>query len=193
MQTFDINQGKKEKAIKQVVKANVKHLKGFAKFCYGLTIFLRILAAALGLANVLYVVLFSHNALDIIYLIMSFGFPYGFSLLSATVYFITASGEYRFRGEEKIAFAGGGFEYIFRDSRTGLTDTLFVFRVLYENIGRHDYDDKTKVLTLHGKIIGDTYENGELKVSDEYNEITLLDAYGFSVKRLLDENCRHGE
>lgn len=39
------------------------------------------------------------------------------------------------------------------------------------------------------KIIGDTYENGELKTSDEYNEISLLDVYDFSVKQLLDENC----
>lgn len=53
----------------------------------------------------------------------------------------------------------------------------------------YEYDDKTKILTLYGKIIGDTYENGELKTSDEYNEISLLDVYDFSVKQLLDENC----
>lgn len=63
------------------------------------------------------------------------------------------------------------------------------FNVLYENISKYEYDDKTKILTLYGKIIGDTYENGELKTSDEYNEISLLDVYDFSVKQLLDENC----
>ena len=58
MQFYEINQGKRKKAIKQVVKANVKTSKGFVKFCYGLTWFLRILAVILGLANILYVVFF---------------------------------------------------------------------------------------------------------------------------------------
>ena len=59
MQSYEINQGKRKKAIKQVVKANVKISKGFVKFCYGLTWFLRILAVILGLANILYVVFLS--------------------------------------------------------------------------------------------------------------------------------------
>lgn len=56
MQSYEINHSKRKNAIKQVVKANVKTAKGFVKFCYGLTWFLRILAVILGLANILYVV-----------------------------------------------------------------------------------------------------------------------------------------
>ena len=180
MRSFEINQSKRKKAIKQVVKANVKTAKGGVKFCYGLTWFLRILAVFGGLANILYVVFLSNYIVDIIFLIMTFGFPYGLSFLSAIVYIISASGEYRLRRRETITFANGGFVYSYHDDRAGLSNTIFAFNVLY---------DKTKVLTLYGKIIGDTYENDELKASDEYNEISLLDVYDFSVKQLLDENC----
>jgi len=189
MQSYEINQGKRKKAIKQVVKTNVKTSKGFVKFCYGLTWFFRILAVVLGLANILYVVFLSSYVVDIIFLIMTFGFPYGLSFLSAIVYIISAGGEYRLRRRETITFANGGFVYSYHDDRVGLSDAIFAFNVLYENISKYDYDDKTKILTLYGKIIGDTYENGELKASDEYNEISLLDVYDFSVKQLLDENC----
>ncbi len=73
-------------------RAGMKPLKGFAKFCYGMAIFLRVLAVALGLANILYIVFFSKDALGIVLLPITFGFPYGLSFLPATVYFISAAG-----------------------------------------------------------------------------------------------------
>ena len=102
MQSYEVNQRKRKKAIKQVVKINVKTAKGGVKFCYGLTWFLRILAVILGLANILYVVFLSSYVVDIIFLIMTFGFPYGLSFLSAIVYIISAGGEYRLRRRETI-------------------------------------------------------------------------------------------
>ena len=188
MQSCEVNQGKRKKAIKQLVKTNVKEAKGFVKFCYGLALFFRILAVILGLANILYVVFLSRNALDLIYLIMTFGFTYGLSFLPATVYIVSTSVEYCMRRRETITFVDGGFVYSYHDDRVGLSDAIFAFNVLYENISKYDYDDKTKILTLYGKIVGDTYENGELKESDEFNEISLLDVYDFSVKQLLDES-----
>lgn len=199
MQSYEGNRSKRRKAIKQVVKANVKTAKGGVKFCYGLTWFIRILAVILGSANILYIVFLSNDAIDAILLILTFGFPYGLSFLPATVYIVSAGGEYRLRRKEKITLVDGGFVYSYHDDRVnlvysshndrvGLSNIVFAFTVLYENVSKYDYDDKTKALTLHGKIIGDTYENEELKVSNEYNEISLLDVYDFSVKQLLDEN-----
>lgn len=189
MKTLEINKRKHQKAMRQIIKNNVKTAKSFVKFCYGLTQFLRILAVILGLANILYVVFLSDYIVDIIFLIMTFGFPYGLSFLSAIVYIISACGEYRLRRRETITFANGGFVYSYHDDRVGLSDTVFAFNVLYENINKYKYDDKTKKLTLYGKIIGDIYENGEMKVSDEYNEISFLDVYNISIKQLLNENC----
>lgn len=188
MQSYKVNQGKRKKAIKQLVKTNVKAAKGFVKFCYGLTWFLRILAVILGLANILYVVFLNRDAFNPFFLIAIVGYTYGLSFLPAAVYIFSISNEYSLRKREAITFVDGGFVYSFHDDRVGLSDSIFAFNVLYENISRYDYDDKTKILTLYGKIVGETYENGELKESDEYNEISLLDVYDFSVKQLLDES-----
>lgn len=189
MHAYDINQGKRKKAIRQVVKVNTKNAKGFVKFCYGLTWFLRILAIILGLANILYVAYLSSYIVDIVYPIMAFGVPYGFSFLSATVYIISASREYSFRKRETIILEDNGFVYSYHDDRIVLLDTIFVFRAAYENICKYDYDAKTKILTLYGKIVGYIYENGEQKEICEINEVSLLDTYDVSLKQLLDNNC----
>lgn len=189
METFNVDPAKRKKALKQVVKKNVKDAKGFPKFCYGLTITLRILACVLGLANILYVIFLSSYAVDIIFLIMTFGFPYGLSFMSAIVYIISCGGEYRLRRRETITLANGGFVYSYHDDRVGLKDTIFGFNVLYDRIQRFEYDKKTRCITLYGSILVDTYENGELKSSDEYNEISLLDVFEVDVKELLENNC----
>ena len=72
----------------------------------------------------------SSNVADIIFLIMTFGFPYGLSLLSAIVYIISAGGEYRLRRRETITFANGGFVYSYHDDRVGLSDAIFSMRIL---------------------------------------------------------------
>lgn len=190
MQTYDIDQTKRKKAIKKIVKINVKNTKGFVKFCYGLTIFLRILAILLGAANILYVIFFSSYAVDIIMLIITFGFPYGLSFLPATVYVISMGGEYRLRKSETVTFTETGFIYSYHDNRLGFSDSILAFHIVYEKIARFAFEEKTRILTLYGKITGDIYENGELEKSDEYSEISLLDAYNISLEQLLEENIR---
>lgn len=189
METYNVDSSKRKKALKQVVKKNVRNAKGFPKFCYGLTIALRVLACVLGLANILYVIFLSDYVVDIIFLIMTFGFPYGLSFMSAIVYIISCGGEYRLRRRETITLANGGFVYSYHDDRVGLKDTIFGFNVLFEKIQRYDYDAKTRCITLYGSVIVDMYEDGELKSSDEYNEISLLDVFEIEVKDLLEKNC----
>ena len=189
MQTYNVNYNKRKKALKQVVKTNVKTSKGLVKFCYGLTIFLRILSIILGVANILYVFLLSDYLVDIIFLIITFGVPYSLSFLPATVYIMSVGGEYRLRKQETVTLNNGGFVYSYHDDRVGLSDTIFAFNVFYEKIDTFRYDEKTGILTLRGIIVGDTYENGDLKNSIEFNEISLLDVYDVSIKQLLEKNC----
>lgn len=189
MKTYDVDGKKRKKALKRIVKVNIKDSKGFVKFCYGLTWFLRTLAVALGIANIIYVMFFSNHFVEIIFLIMTFGFPYGLSYLSAIVYIISAGGEYRLRRRETITLANDGFVYGYHDDRVGLSDAVFGFNVSYNKIEKYEYDEGTKLLTLYGTIVGNTYENGEFKNSDEYNQISMLDVYDISINKLLTENC----
>lgn len=190
MQTYHINKKKRKKALKNVVKNNIQNSKGFVKFCYGLTVFFRLLAVALGITTILYVILIREYLFYLGLLIMTFGFPFAFSFLPATVYTVSCGGEYRLRRRESIALSTEGFVYSFRDDRVGLVDMMFGFNVFFEKIDRFDYDEKTKCLTLYGTFMVDTYENNEVKESCEYKEFSLLDIYDIELKKILEKNVR---
>lgn len=177
---------KKRKALKSIARANLKDAKSFVKFCYGLTIFLRVLAVALAGANILYILFVSKDAIDAIFLIMTFGFPFAFSFLPATVYTMSTSSEYRMRRNETVTLMRGyGLVYRYQDNRAGLTIPFFTFSVRYDDIKDCVYNEKTKLLRIRGRIIGEVCENGELKSSDEYTEISFLDVYGVSIQEML--------
>ena len=81
----------KRKALKQVVKENLKASKGFVKFCYVLTFLLWITAVILGILNIIYVIQ-HNNPLALVFLILTFLFPFLFSALPATVYIVACGG-----------------------------------------------------------------------------------------------------
>lgn len=177
---------KKRKALKSIARANLKDAKSSVKFCYGLTIFLRVLAVVLAGANILYILFVSKDAIDAIFLIMTFGFPFALSFLPAIVYTMSTSSEYRMRRNETVKLMRDyGLVYCYQDNRAGLTNPVFTFSVQYNDIKDCVYNEKTKLLRIRGKIIGEVYENGELKSSDEYTEISFLDVYGVSIQEML--------
>lgn len=192
MQSFEIDKRKRKKALKQIVKQNLKSAKGFVKFCYVFTWFLRITAIILGLVTIVYVISLKDRWFRLIFLILTFLFPYLFSYIPAAVYIISAGGEYRLRRNEDITIGKEGFVYSFRDDRVGLSDAIIAFSISYQHIKKFTYDDNTKILTLFGKIRGDMYENGEIKSTDECSEVSLLDVYENSIKQLLEDNCKCG-
>lgn len=189
MGTYNVNPAKREKALRQITKKEVKSAKGFPKFCYGLTIALRVLACVLGLANILYVIFLSNYAVDIVFLIITFGFPYLLSFISAAVYAGSCSGEYRLRRRETITLANGGFVYSYHNDLMGLGDNIISLNVLYDKVKRFEYDEKTRCITLYGCILLDIYENGGLISSDELGEISLLNIFEIDVADLMVKNC----
>ena len=189
METYHADSRKKRKALKQVVKENVKSSKRFIKFCYVLTFLMRIAAVILGVLNIIYVII-HENPLALIFLIIFFLFPYLFSLLPATVYVVACGGELRFRRNEAIIPAKGGFIYTYRDNRIGFENSTFVLHIMYDRIHRREYNEKTCRLTLYGNIAVDTYVSGELEASEEYEGIDLLNVFDVDVKNLIEKNCQ---
>ena len=217
MMTIETNQEKRIKAIKQITRIRAKSSKGFVKFCYCLTWLLRMIAIIFGTGTILFyifsgwsqiviidflitfVIPFALSMLpaavylkepwfDLLYLIITFVFPFGLSMLPAAVYLTSASGEYGLRRNETISFCDGGFTYSYQDARALSADAFFAFKVLYDNINNYKYEYKTNILTLQGVILGSVYINGELKETDEYCEISFLDVYDISIRKLLKEN-----
>ena len=188
MMTIETNQEKRIKAIKQITRIRAKSSKGFVKFCYCLTWLLRMIAIIFGTGTILFYIFSGWSQIVIIDFLITFVIPFALSMLPAAVYLTSASGEYGLRRNETISFCDGGFTYSYQDARALSADAFFAFKVLYDNINNYKYEYKTNVLTLQGVILGSVYINGELKETDEYCEISFLDVYNISIRKLLEEN-----
>ena len=188
MKSIEINQEKRIKAIKQITRIRAKSSKGFVKFCYCLTWLLRMIAIIFGTGTILFYIFSGWSQIVIIDFLITFVIPFALSMLPAAVYLTSASGEYGLRRNETISFCDGGFTYSYQDARALSADAFFAFKVLYDNINNYKYEYKTNILTLQGVILGSVYINGELKETDEYCEISFLDVYDISIRKLLEEN-----
>ena len=188
MKSIETNQEKRIKAIKQITRIRAKSSKGFVKFCYCLTWLLRMIAIIFGTGTILFYIFSGWSQIVIIDFLITFVIPFALSMLPAAVYLTSASGEYGLRRNETISFCDGGFTYSYQDARALSADAFFAFKVLYDNINNYKYEYKTNILTLQGVILGSVYINGELKETDEYCEISFLDVYDISIRKLLEEN-----
>ena len=188
MMTIETNQEKRIKAIKQITRIRAKSSKGFVKFCYCLTWLLRMIAIIFGTGTILFYIFSGWSQIVIIDFLITFVIPFALSMLPAAVYLTSASGEYGLRRNETISFCDGGFTYSYQDARALSADAFFAFKVLYDNINNYKYEFKTNILTLQGVILGSVYINGELKETAEYCEISFLDVYDISIRKLLEEN-----
>lgn len=144
----------------------------------------------MAIVNILYVAILSKDGLDLIFLIMTFGFPMLLSLLPSTVYIIGVGGEYRLRRRETVSFDEDYFTYSHRDERTGLEDKIFAYRVMYDDINELKFNQKTKVLEITGKIYLDTYVDSVLKDSIEGRVFDFLDVYNVDVYKKIKEKMK---
>lgn len=175
MKIYEVNLNKKKKLLRSYVKMNIKNAGRFSKVCYALAVMLRVLAVVLATINIWYVAAVSRDELDLILLIITFGFPMILSSLPSTVYITAVGVEYVLRKEEKIIFTEDGLVYSHRDGRTGLTDAVYCDKVNYSDIDDVIVDGE--VVEIHGDIIAETYENSELKDTLDAKICDFLNAY----------------
>ena len=187
MDTYEINRKKRKKAIKKYIHSEIKKADGSSRFCYLLTLILRILGIVLGVATVVYVICFGSYMVELLFVILTLGIPLALSFLPATVYIIKVGGEYRLRRRETVSFDEDYFTYSHRDGRTGLEDKIFAYRVMYDDINELKFNPKTKVLEITGKIYLDTYVNSVLKDSVEGRAFDFLDVYDIGVCKKIKE------
>ena len=181
---YRVDSKKQKIAQKQLVKSNLTSAKGFVRFCYGATWFLRILAVVLGILNIIGVAL-SGRVAFLIVLIPSFGFTYLLSLLPQTVYVVSCSGDYSFRSNETILAKSDGFIYSYHDLRSDIPTEQIVFNVDFNMIERMEYDAVTGMITIWGHIEQEVYYGAALVQEDIWECITFLNAYEADVADIV--------
>ena len=188
MQSISILEDKKREALKQYTKEKAKQSTGFVKFCYVLTILLRILAIVLGIANIVYVAV-TQIYVYLCFLIMTFFIPFVMSYMPAAVYLVKLSNEYRFRTREAITFTDKGFLYSYGDNRAGFQNQTFAVHIDYDKVKKLDFEPKTKELTISGDFPIDIYEESVLKEVDKVGATSFFDTFEIDIYNLLLENC----
>lgn len=185
MKYYEVNLDKRKKVLKSYIKKNIKTASLFSKLCYILAKVLKVLAIVLALINILYVVMLSKDELDLIFLIITFGFPILLSLLPSAVYVIAVGGEYRLRRKETIAFTENSLIYSHKDDRSGLTDIVYCHKVSYSEIEEVIVNKDSGLIEIYGNIIVETYENSELKETLNAKIFDFLDAYDENVVDMI--------
>ena len=190
MELYKIDIDKKEKTIRAIVQKKIKNEKGFVRFCYILTAIIKILGIILGCANVIHVIVVSHDAYELILLIVTFGCPMLISLLPATVYYGFIGKNYRFRDREIVTFNQDEFVYSYGSFIGDGPDRCF-YKIKYSDISEIICDEKSKLVEIHGKVklesSGDSIiiKEGECKVFD------FIDTYEINVADKIKQNMKY--
>lgn len=174
-----VDENKQKNVYKSYIKSAVWEYGWFVRFSYVFEKFLLILGAILGVANIAYVLFFSHEPLDLLFLIMTCGFPYGFSLIFKTVYKEWTIKEYKYRGLEKIRFDNSHFEYSYDSPLSNIRN---VYSFNYTELEKVEYNSVRHLYNVYGNIRFLETVQGEVISEKVVNEISLLDIFSKDLK-----------
>lgn len=190
MQTYTVNRKKRKRALKSLTKENINTLKGFPKACYYISALFKLLTIICVTGNVLYMLFWVKQWYALLLLPITFVAPYSLSLISKVVYVTTITREFSFRRSETITLKPDGFIYSYHDERVGLHDSIFVFDIKYDQITRLERNEKTRVLTLYGNFVTDTYSGQMITQTLDCKVFDFMDIYNIDMKQALEQSAQ---
>ncbi len=193
MKTYQIIVNEQKKALRQLVKERVKTLKGFPKACYYLAWFFKLVTIVATSALLLHMIFWSHDWAELMLLVAVFLPPFAFYLFSRTVYVVTINRDFRFRHDETITLCDDGLVYRYHDGRSASPGSVYVTQIKYDRVSRVAMNPKTKLLTINGDFIDETYEGGKVTETFQSQTIDFMDVYVISVLDLLKTHCPQAE
>ena len=193
MKTYQIIVNEQKKALRQLVKERVKTLKGFPKACYYLAWFFKLVTIVATSALLLHMIFWSHDWAELILLVAVFLPPFAFYLFSKTVYVVTINRDFSFRHDETITLCDDGFVYRYHDNRSTSADSIYVTQLQYDKVTKIRFNSKTKMLTVNGDFIDETYQGGKVTETFQSREFDFMDVYVISILELLEKHCSNAE
>ena len=180
MKNYLVDVNKQKNVYKNYIKSAVWKCGWFVKFSYVFEKILLIFGVVLGIANIAYVLFFSHDPLDLLFLIMTCGFPYGFSLIFKTVYKSWSLREYIYREHEMISFNNNQFEYSYNDSRLD-SGKILIIKCQYSKITNATYNKSSGEISLYGELDFEERKQGISMHSDVWSGIALLNIFEIDI------------
>lgn len=168
---------KRKEALRNIIKENIRKAGRGVRFCCYLTWFMRGAGLLLGLGNILYAFLVSGNMLDLLFLLITAGFPIGLSFLPAAAYRAALENEYFSRVDERIELFEDGFWYSYYDGRPGFQNMLLFYHIRYSAISQFYCDRETRILSIHGDIDCEVCDGQTLVEKYTCEELALVNMY----------------
>lgn len=191
MEVYKISKRGRTKAIRRYVKSKLGEAKGIVKTCNVIKVILRALAVILAVGTVVYVFA-AGEPLDLLFLVLTFGIPYGLSFIPAMVCKASIGIDYRFRRKETVELNDGGFVYSCRDTRTGFRDRVFKYTVDFNKVDKIEYDENSRLLEIFGDVTVETYAENKLIESGTYGMFDFLNCFDIDMYRLIQEKMTKG-
>ena len=188
MKFFVPNEKKENLIYKKYIKNKIKDASFFSKLCYFLDKFLKISSIILGLATVFYVVLLSHDPLDLIFVILTFVFPFAFSFIPMTVYYTSVLKNYRFRQNQNIGVSNDLIQYSYDELMISVN---YEYKISIDQLDRVEYYQSTGEIKFIGRILYtlcDVSEDGEkvqVKEQKIVNDFMILDLFDGDIVNIL--------
>ena len=173
MKCYSVDNQKRKKVYNDYIKSAVLEQGWFVEFSY---IFEKILLGAgiiLGILNLINVI-FSREPLFLLFLIITCGFSYGFSLIFKAIYREWTIKEYKYRGTEKIALNENSLEYSYDSPLSNIRNVYLINFLDIENI---EYDSKKHKYCVFGKISFKETVQGEIISEKTIENISILDIF----------------
>lgn len=184
MKIFQIDENKRNKVYSFFVKRMIKNQGFFVKFSFVFEKILIIISISLSLADILNVVLFSHDLLDLFLLFIA-AMPWGISLIFRAVYREWILKEYKYRENEKIGIGNSTIQYSYTSPMSNVDE---VFLIDFESIYDVEYFKDIYQIVIYGTIEQKNVVQKEIVDSKNVNRISFLNIFKSDIIEVLKQN-----
>lgn len=184
MKFFQIDENKRKKAYKFFVKRMIKNQGFFVKFSFVFEKILIIISISLSLADIINIVLVSHDLLDLLLLSID-AIPWEISLIFRAVYREWTLKEYKYRGNEKIGIENSSIQYSYTSPMSNIDE---VFLIDFESIYDVEYFKDIYQIVIYGTIEQKNVVQKEIIDSKTVDKISFLNIFKRDIIEVLKQN-----
>lgn len=184
MTVSSIDKKQRKRVFKILQKKIIKETHGFAKVSYYISKLLIVLAIVVGCISLYYTSIREHYTFEYLIPLAFFGAIYGISFMVSAIYKGFALGtikkEYQLplnATDEKLSYDGKSFVYSYGDDLIGDSADTSRFIFSKDDIRKIEYDEETRVITLHGNIIEERYKGDRLVLTNEWEKLTIINTF----------------
>lgn len=181
MKYYSISSEKEKLVFKDIRKKFLREQKPFVKFSYYMEKVIKILAAILALANIVYAVFIIKEPLYLLFLTLTFIVPLAFSLIFKAVYKGFSQTFKIDKIEELMGLLEQGIYYTYKENSDLQTEFKYEFFYDYKNITQIIHNKNLDLIQLYGQGLCIISENGTETEKNQSQELYFFNIFDVNI------------